>query len=176
MPPSFNPNDIVPRGLISLQLMRGSESVAQWSPFETLIPESMPLDSVPFLLRSQIAESSGIRPLVYQRGTFNAIMLGEYMATADVPVSAEPVLEFVLRDPPGDASSCSIVQGSSVSFEKKASFSTTDTRSRNQDYQLIPTASFARHHEYWYRRRNHNWIRIERRRKCRNRTQARVFK
>ena len=79
----------------------------------------MPLDSVPFLLRSQIAESSGIRPLVYQRGTFNAIILGEYMATADVPVSAEPVLEFVLRDPPGDASSCSIVQGSSVSFEKK---------------------------------------------------------
>ncbi len=106
----------------------------------------MPLDSVPFLLRSQIAESSGIRPLVYQRGTFNAVILGEYMATADVPVSAEPVLEFVLRDPPGDASSCSIVQGSSVSFEKNASFSTTDTRSRNQDYQLIPTASFERHY------------------------------
>ena len=156
--------------------MRGSESVAQWSPFETLIPESMPLDSVPFLLRSQIAESSGIRPLVYQRGTFNAIMLGEYMATADVPVSAEPVLEFVLRDPPGDASSCSIVQGSSVSFEKKASFSTTDTRSRNQDYQLIPTASFGGTTSIGIGAEIATGFQLNSRRKCRNRTQARVFK
>ncbi len=128
---------------ISLQLFRGSESIAQWRPFETLIPETLPLDSVPFLLRSQVTGSDGIKPLVYQRGTFNAIILGEYMATANVPVSAEPVLEFVLRDPPGDASHSSIDQGSSMSFSKNISFSNADTKSRQQNFQLIPTIGLS---------------------------------
>ena len=122
--PTFNLNDQIPRAQLSIQLMLGDIPKAQWRPFEKIIKPDDDLTTVPSLLKTPAGE------IIYQHSLFTAIILGSFEEVAGVPVSRDPYLEWILRDPPGDGSSCTLVSGSKLSYSKGMSMSFTEKRAR----------------------------------------------
>ena len=120
-PNEYNTNDQgvhVPTGNMSMVMSAYGITVDIWDPFAHLIPQEADLEEVPGLLRHWSDQE-----LLFQRNRFDAIIFGDYAASDPVPVSSDAILDFILRDPPGDASYCTLEQGSIMSMSKSISTS-----------------------------------------------------
>ena len=115
----------IPTGNMSMTLSAYGTAVDVWDPYAHLIPDDTDLEQVPGLLRHWSDQS-----LLFNRDRFDAIIFGDYSASDPVPVSSDALLDFILRDPPGDASHCTLEQGSIMSMSK--SISTTDMAGMNR--------------------------------------------
>ncbi|MDG2426288.1 MAG: hypothetical protein P8M07_06875, partial [Flavobacteriales bacterium] len=131
--PTYNPGDIVPRGLLSIQLFRGDQSMATWQPFGQIIDPSTDVSTLPMIHKAPDNTTS------FSHNRFDAILMGSFVSAPAVPVSAEPTLEYILRDPPGDASFCSIEAGSVIAYNKTTSTLAGDLKSRQQNLEYVPS-------------------------------------
>ena len=96
------------------------------------------LTSVPGLMKSPVDQS-----ILLQPDRFDAILMGSYISAPPVPISSDPELDFILRDPPGDQSYCSLEQGSTFSFEKTINSGNQHSKSRERNIEVIPAVDIS---------------------------------
>ena len=79
----------------------------------------------------------------FSTDVWRGIIVGGMELKAGLPVSGNALLDFVLRDPPGDNSSCSLETGSTIGFSRSASkMNGSDTgREKNQYFASGPSAT-----------------------------------
>lgn len=131
--PSYDPIDLIPRGFMQIKLLENGQEKATWNPFTAVMGNSPNLSEVPGLMKSPVDNS-----ILLQNDRFDAILMGEYISAPPVPISSDPELDFILRDPPGDQSFCSIEQGSTFSFEKTIESGNQHSQSRERNIEVIP--------------------------------------
>lgn len=113
---------VMPTGRFTASMTTGENNTVAWSPFEHL--DYMSLTSAP--------DRAGIDPL-YEKNAFVGIILGSKVSGATTPMSTDPSLLFILRDPPGDESFASITEGNSMSYSREIDMGsgTTSRMERN---------------------------------------------
>ena len=84
-----------PTGNLNIALTFGGYVIDTWQPFAHVIPTTTEVEALP-----QAYTSPSTGEVAFQHNRFDAIILGEYVASDPVPVSTDPVLDFILRDPP----------------------------------------------------------------------------
>ena len=131
--PSWNPNDRIPRAFLQIKLKENGQPIATWSPFASIMGDNANLENVPGLLKHPTNQNIELRT-----NRFDAIILGSYVSAPPVPISSDPSLDFILRDPPGDQSYCSLEQGSTFSFEKTIESGNEHSKSRERNIEIIP--------------------------------------
>ena len=117
-----------PTGNMNISLTYGGYVIDTWEPFAHLIPSTIAVEDIP---SAYVVPSTG--EVAFRHDRFDAIILGEYNASQPVPVSTDPILDFILRDPPGGGSSCSIAQGSTMSFERSIETSSANELSKERN-------------------------------------------
>ena len=125
----------IPKGNLNINLLKDGVVVDHWYPFKHLIPLTQDTKDIPGVLYDMNNPETSL----FHHGRFDAIILGEYVATNPVPVSSDPTLDFILRDPPGDQSFCRMEQGSTMGFTKSVSNGDQDALNRSKD--ISATAS-----------------------------------
>ena len=130
--PSYDPIDLIPRGFMQIRLLENGQEKATWNPFAGVMGNNPNLSEVPGLMKSSD------QSILLQNDRFDAILMGEYISAPPVPISSDPELDFILRDPPGDQSFCSIEQGSTFSFEKTIESGNQHSQSRDRNIEVIP--------------------------------------
>lgn len=134
--PSYDPTNLVPRGFLSVKLYKGNQHISSWQPFSTIIDTGIDTGTIPGIFKNPDGTTA------FDHNKFDAILFGGFVSAPSVPVSAEPTLEFILRDPPGDNSFCSIDQGSVLSYAKSVSTQASDSKSRTQNLEYLPEFVF----------------------------------
>ena len=114
---------------LDIYLVSNGEVIDTWKPFEYAFGTPPPYDNVP-----AIAKIEGTSQAAFGANGLKAMLLGEVFLGDPVPASSTPSLDFILRDPPGDQSSCNIVQGSKYSFEKELTTAQSDGQHYGQNW------------------------------------------
>lgn len=136
--PAFNPNDRVPRGYLKIELKKNGQTITTWNPFASVMGDNADLATVPGLMKSPIDQT-----ILFQTDQFDAIIFGNYVSAPPVPISTDPSLDFILRDPPGDQSYCSLEQGSTFSFEKSIESGNQHSMSRERNLEVLPAVDLS---------------------------------
>lgn len=134
--PAYDASESTPLGHLVIQLYKGPNVQDNWQPFSHLF-QSSDYSGIPMLM----TEIGTTNPLL-DPNKFTAIILGSRVASTPIPISTDPALDFVLRDPPGDQSFCSLAQGSTFSFEKTFETGNEHTKTRESNYEYVPTINY----------------------------------
>ena len=100
--------DPIPRGTMTLTLI-SPEGTVGWQPWKNLISAN----TIGLLKHPETGN------VIFNDNQFNAIIIGDYLAGEPIPVSTDPTLQLILRDPPGGASYASISSGSTMEVERQ---------------------------------------------------------
>ena len=100
--------DPIPRGQMTLTLSTPG-GVVGWKPWNGLVSST-----TTGLLKHPVTGLS-----IFDDYVFHAIVMGQYEAGEPIPVSTDPTLSMILRDPPGNASYCKVTSGSSIEIQRE---------------------------------------------------------
>ena len=119
--------NLQPKRSMSIFLYNGDEQIATWKPFEFALGAA-PFDDVPGIAKDDNGNS------LIGENQFTAMIMGQVAIGDNVPTSGGAVLDFTLRDPPGDLSSCTIEQGSTFAFEREFQSDVAENKGFVQNY------------------------------------------
>ena len=77
----------------SYRPVQGDQQISTWKPFSDIIDDQIDPASLPGILHNPDGT------VAFDHNRFDAILFGGFVSAPGVPVSAEPTLEFILRDP-----------------------------------------------------------------------------
>ena len=100
--------DPIPRGQLTLTLSTPQGFIG-WKPWQ-----GMATSTTTGLLKSPTTGQP-----IFDDFTFDAILMGQYESGEPIPVSTDPTLTMILRDPPGNASYCKVTSGSSIEIQRE---------------------------------------------------------
>ena len=140
--PTRGQNNGIPTGNLRIQLHENGNVRSTWNPFSSIMGEDPVLTEVPGLLLNQTDTLTG-NSIGFRTNRFDAIILGFNENTPPVPVSSDPELDFILRDPPGDQSYCKIEQNSTFSFERTVESGNQNSATRARNLELVPSIDLS---------------------------------
>ena len=107
-PPGATATNPIPLGAMTLTL-ESPEGLTGWQPWKDLFSENT----------TGLLKVPGTSEIVFDPYRFDAVIIGDYLSGEPIPVSTDPTLELILRDPPGGGSFAEITAGSSIEIERQ---------------------------------------------------------